>query len=225
MLCDTRPQDQPAKTNHFPIDTNINLKLRQAPMQDRRDFRNIDWKTFTEKLGDRLENKTLPEPIPSSQELSRNVKAITLAISETIDEVVPITKLTPFTKRWWNKDIAKLRQVMRSRVRLAYRHKDDRMHEAHEQHRRAHNEYADAIVKAKKDTWTKYLELLDNRTLWSASRPTTDGGGARIPDLTYKDKQGHSKQAVTNKDKAKTFYDTFFTKELDSEAATTQVTF
>ena len=124
-------------------------------------------------------------------------------------------------KRWWNKDIAKLRQVMRSRARLAYRHCEDRTHGAHEQHRQARNTYADAIAKAKKDTWVKFLETLDSNTIWTANKyalgPATDSGSVRIPDLVYKDEHNRNKLAATNEDKAKAFYDTFFTKRIDTE--------
>ena len=199
----------------------INLELRRAPTHEKRNFRNVDWKAFAEDLGERLKDITIPELVPSPAELIKGVETLTRVISQSIEEVVPVSRPTPFTKRWWNKDIAKLRQAMRSRVRLAYRHHNDRTHAAHKQHRQARNAYADAIAKAKKDTWTSFLENLNNQTIWTANKyalgPVTDGGCARIPDLTYKDDHGHTKLAATNEDKAKGFYDTFFTKEIDAE--------
>ena len=110
---------------------------------------------------------------------------------------------------------------MRSRARLAYRHCDDRTHGTHEQHRQARNAYADTIAKAKKDTWVKFLETLDSNTIWTANKyasgPATNGRSVRIPDLIYKDEHNRNKLAATNEDKAKVFYDTFFTKGMDTE--------
>ena len=132
------------------------LSGNQFPNRNKEEqFRDVDWSTFAEKLGDKLADMTIPELVASPVELLSNVESITLAISETIEDVVPISKPTPFMKRWWSKDIAQLRQVMRSRARLAYRHRSNRTHEAHELHRQARNNYAEAIARAKRNTWTE----------------------------------------------------------------------
>lgn len=73
-------------------------------------------------------------------------------------------------KRWWTKEISELRQIMRSRSRAAYRNRTNLNHPAHQEYKEAHNTYANAISKAKKDTWNAFLENLDEKSVWTAHK-------------------------------------------------------
>ena len=194
ITCDTKPYDQPPRTDHMPIDTTIDLELRRNTEKMRYDFRAINWDKFNETLANKIQNQVLSTTLTCSADLFDRIDLLNRIINETIEEEAPTTRPTSYTKRWWTKEISKLRQTMRSRNRAAYRNRTNLNHPAHQEYKEARNTYANAISKAKRDTWNAFLENLDEKSVWTVHKYTSsapnDGGQARVPDLIYKTRSG-----------------------------------
>ncbi|CDO75099.1 hypothetical protein BN946_scf185010.g24 [Trametes cinnabarina] len=108
-------------------------------------------------------------------------------LQATIDEHVPEAASTPYAKRWWLKDLSKMRKEKERLARLAHCHRADPAHPSHAEYRRYRNMYADNIQAAKNDYWKAWIDSVDGKTIWDANRflkrGATDGGGVRIPPI------------------------------------------
>ena len=97
-------------SDHYPIETILNLhpntRLTKEPPYN---FAKTDWKTLKTKLQEYL--PTLPEnnPLTTTNEIDEFATDLTNAISKAIEETTPRKKPSPFSKRWWNKELTKLR--------------------------------------------------------------------------------------------------------------------
>ena len=193
VKCTTVPSQRGAGTDHVPIDTVISLPVTHTSPTTSYNFRATDWDDFDEDLQQRLEAQPPPERIRCKDEFHRRVTSLTTSILDTIDQVVPKSKPSPHTKRWWNKDLDTLRKAKNWLNSLSYRFRFDRQHPSHDQLRDARNKFSDAIRNAKQSQWENFLEETSEGTLWTTAQyidsPTAGEGGAktRVPTLRAKD--------------------------------------
>ena len=133
---------------------------------------------------------------------------------ETIREIVPVSKPTPYSKRWWSKELTQMRRKVRKAGRDAYPVRQHRDHPIHELYQRLCNDYSEMIRKAKRSHWEKWLEEMDEHSIWTADKlvlgPSTDGGRACIPDLQTKGRYGNKTTLSDNAEKSKLLYQAFF---------------
>ena len=188
--CDTYPHWCPQKTDHMPIISKLDIEPLESTQIVKYNVRAMDWKEFRKALETRLEVVQLREEITTEEMLLDQIAKLDLAIKMSIKEVVPLSKPSPYTKRWWNKDLT----IMKKKERLArksYKRRAEDENPIHEEFRQARNLYSEAIRKAKDNHWVGWLEMLDKGGIWAANRLTsgagTDGGRNRIPTLLVKD--------------------------------------
>jgi hypothetical protein len=89
-------------TDCLPILTTLDLDLARAPPSMLKNFRNVDWEDFKKMLLEKLDKLTLPSHINTPSELK--------AIQETISSKVPTSSIGIKVKKWWTKELKKLRQ-------------------------------------------------------------------------------------------------------------------
>ena len=127
-----------------------------------------------------------------------------------------VSKLTPYSKRWWSTNLAKDRKATIKLARKAKQFWDHPDHPIHEAHHLQRNKYADYIKKAKADHWVDWLEDLNESSIWQAanfiSSLPTDAAKTRLPSLQVIDPATKctTKVAHTNKDKSQLMHATFF---------------
>jgi len=113
VKCKTRPDDQPPTADHFPITTHIDFPVKANPMQTPRNFRATDWDELKEILDEELLDLDPPRELNSKEELLEALDKLKAAITRTIDKVVPRRKPSPYTKRWWTKELEKARKKVK----------------------------------------------------------------------------------------------------------------
>lgn len=213
-LCAAAPADRPACTDHFPVQTVFDIPTEAAPARPRRDFRRVDWAEFDRSLAERLDARALPEKITSVAHFDSTLDALMSDLQETIAEHVPMAQDTPYIKRWWSKDLTKMRRQKEKLGRRSHRNRLDRQHPVHAEYRRFRNRYTDMIRAAKNDFWKAWIDSVDSWTIWDANRflkrGSTDGGSARIPPINVVGVDGQPAVLTDNGDKGKEFYNTFF---------------
>ncbi|TFK17097.1 hypothetical protein FA15DRAFT_605744 [Coprinopsis marcescibilis] len=103
------------------------------------------WPDFTAVLEEKL--NLLPEPveISSIKQFEDTLEALNLAVELTINKHVPETRQSPFTKRWWTKDLSSLRKTAVTLARTVNRHKSNMDHPSHKSYRLARNAYSKKI--------------------------------------------------------------------------------
>ena len=91
-----------------------------------------------------------------------------------IESEVPMAKLLPYTKRWWNPELNLLCKRKNKLASLSYKWRGLPNHHAHEEHKRVTKEYVNLIESAKRKHWESWLLSASNRDLWTANKYATD---------------------------------------------------
>ena len=212
--CEVEPSLRPTSTDHFPIITNILLLQERANTSPSYNYREADWDKFREKLRQKLSQTPAPPQINDIEQLTATTDQLTLAIQETTQETVQKSKPRPDAKRWWNSDLKKLKKDLNRLRSISYRNRALANHPSHQELKQKSNAYGEAIVQAKRQHWTNYLEEMTATDIWTANRfikePAGDGGCPRIPTLKIKDDTGLTKTINDNEEKSRIFAKTFF---------------
>ena len=108
-------------------------------------------------------------------------------MQDTICTTVQLSSPSPFSKRWWNKKLEKLKKEKNKLSGLSYRYRAVSSHSSHEEHRRVQNIYHEEITNAKQEHWATFLEDMTYGEIWVAncyiSSEGGNGGKTRIPTL------------------------------------------
>ncbi|KAF8593377.1 hypothetical protein BDV93DRAFT_419787, partial [Ceratobasidium sp. AG-I] len=167
--CDALRAPRIAATDHFAIHTILRLTTQQAGTVTRRCFKKTDWEKFEAALSARLVDSPTRK-IRSTAEFDTRLGELISAIQDTIAEHVPTVEESPHTKRWWNKDLKKMRKKRNKLSRRSERRRDEPHHPVHAQYKEAHAAYQAEIKRAKQECWEKYFDEATAEDLWSAHK-------------------------------------------------------
>ena len=213
IMCDTLTNSPGINTDHLPIITTIDLSLARAPSNPPRNFRDVDWEEFQKALSTRLEKIGAPTRIHTSVELDTACQKLTEAIQETIDGEVPRIDPKIRAKRWWTKELTKLRQEANRKGRKASKYRDWPEHRSHAERKEANKTFHKTLECTKRQHWQDWLEKADDPDIWTAHRytstPAGDGGRSRIPVLKVA-RDGQETITATNEEKSNMLAKTFF---------------
>jgi len=211
--CKTLPDQQGPNTDHFPILMEVDLITKRAPLQTIRNFKDVDWERFQEKLANKIQKWGVSSIIKTQSELDLECTRLTEALQKTIEEVVLQIRLGPQCRRWWTKELAGMRKSMLKARRAAYADKRNTDLQALSQFKEARRKFSNKIEHAKRNHWRDWLEQASDPDLWTAQKylnaPASDGGKTRIPDLKYT-ANGQQCTASDNQSKSKVLAKTFF---------------
>jgi len=213
ISCDTLPDQRGINTDHLPILTEMDLAADIVPVEDISNFRDVDWDEFRKELSVQLANLPQPAPIDKQEHLESCCESLTKAIQRTIETQVPVTNITPKSKRWWTKELTQLRRQSNKLGRQAYDRRHDPGHSIHGEYVAATKKYRRILDQTKDHHWRDWLEKGEDPDIWSAHRLTTlpwgDGGKTRIPVLNLKVGE-EVIRANTNQDKGRILAKGFF---------------
>ena len=188
-------------SDHHPIETILNLHPCPYGPEAQRpyNYSKTDWKAFERKLKDYLPTID-PATISTTKEIDQFAKDISEAIRQATAETTPRANICPFTKRWWSKDIEKLRkQAQRSRRRFI-KHERQEDEDRWKENRKTFHRKA---KESKRNTWQKFISKADERDIWIVNKYLNS-----IPTNTYiPTLEG---KAATNTQKTETLSKTFF---------------
>jgi hypothetical protein len=109
-------------------------------------------------------------------------------------EVVKRSKPRPDAKRWWNRELIKMRKGLNRLRSESYRFRAIADHPSHSELKTKSSAYGEAIIHAKRSHWANYLEEMTVNDIWTANKyirePIGDGGNPRIPTLKSKTQPG-----------------------------------
>ena len=215
-ICTTREDWRPVKTDHFPIITHVRAFVERTRARPRYDYRLVDWDEFNETLAARLKGIPNTGRIHTTEEADGRLRALEDALRETVNQHVPCTTSTPYSKRWWTRELTKERKEVKRMARKARAVAGMQGHPDIERYRIRRNEFAQAIRSAKQKHWNEWLSNIDQRSIWDAHRFTNsepaDGGSARIPVLRTQGQTAGAivEEASSNDSKAHLFHQMFF---------------
>ena len=218
ISCDTYPHLCPQKKDYLPIISMLELEIEEAIQVAKYNFRSANWEEFRKCLEDKFATVQIAENIPMEEAFYEHIARLDSAIKAVIKEHVLISNPSPYTKRWWTKNLVRMKKCKEQLARKSYRRRVADKDPVHEEFRQAWNTYSKAIHDTKRDHWIEWLETMDEEGLWAANRMVsgdgTDGGRNRILTLMVKDPVTKRiiKEARSNADKGKLLYQDFFPK-------------
>ncbi|KAF7372169.1 hypothetical protein MVEN_00076000 [Mycena venus] len=177
-------------SDHSSISCSFAIPLEHHSPPPRRNFRGADWDAFPELLESYLSRHPLPLlPLLSPTDIDAYVDALTAAVTTVLEAHVPLTRMSPYTRRWWNASLTALRRA----YNVAHHaiQKDDPADPSWKMMRAARNRYHSAIRRAKRAHWREYICELPRGNIWKAAKYALDPGSmsasSRIPDLVAPD--------------------------------------
>jgi len=214
LRCEVDSYLQPPCTDHFPIGTIVNIPQERTRVTPSRNFREVDWDAFQNRLQENLEDIPLPTHIRMLENLQQAAADLTTVLQKTIQDKVKLNKPCPHSKRWWNRDLHQLKKSLNKLSQTCMKQRVVPSHPSHEERRKLLNEYGEAIIKAKCQHWMDYLEEAADHELWTANRylrePTGDGGKTHIPTLKVRNERGIVREVNMNNEKAEISSKVFF---------------
>ena len=220
ISCDTQPDQWGINTDHLPIVTELDLKVIHAEEEEIPNFRNVDWEEFRKELSSQLNKHPPPAPITHQSQLDDSCASLTKAIQRTIEFQVPVTTLSPKSKRWWTKELTQLRRRANKLGRQSYNRRHDPENAVHGEHVSAAKNYRKTLEQTKTQHWRDWLENAEDPDIWAAHRLTSsscgDGGKSRIPALKYA-ANGEEATASINADKGRLLAKGFFPEKPPSD--------
>lgn len=111
ISCDTRAE-RPSTADHYPVITEIRLPHEIKQVTEAKNFKGMDWEKFRQALKERTKNIPKEENIENQAEFDRRYEALMAALVETIEELVTVTKISKFNKRWWTRELTELKKEM-----------------------------------------------------------------------------------------------------------------
>ena len=213
ITCDALSNSPGINTDHLLILSTLDLNLTRVPLAPPKNFRNVDWEEFEKALAARFDIEGTPTRIHSSEELKNACQKLTEAIQITIEDKVSTTEIGIKTKRWWTKELTKLRHEANKKGRKASKYREWPEHHSHNEKKEANRKFHKTLEHTKRQHWRDWLEKADDPDIWTAhkytSSPATDGGKSRIPVLKTIG-NGQEVTATTNKEKSRLLAKTFF---------------
>ena len=213
LTCDALADTPGINTDHLPILTTLDLSVARAPLNPLKIFCNVDWESFEKVLTGKLDRLGHQNRIHNPGELDDACQKLTKAIQDTIEEEVRSTSIGIKAKRWWTKELKKLRQEANKKGRQASIYGGWPEHHSHAEKKAAHKVYHRTMERTKRQHWRDWLEKAEDPDIWTAHRytasPVGDGGKSRIPVLTLT-RDGQTITATTNEDKSGMLAKSFF---------------
>jgi len=214
VKCDTSPEDRPPKADHYPIHTVINFPIQEAEPKPMWNYRATDWTKLRETLTANLDVIPPPQVLDTTNQLEDALEALTTAITDAMEAVIPKKKPSPHSKRWWTAELSKARTDTKRLARSAYRYRFQPDHPVHNEYQTARNGYASAIKAQRMNHWKNWLEKIGEQDIWTANRflasPPSDGGKSRIPALKTTNNDGEQIDVHNNGEKSKLLHKVFF---------------
>lgn len=170
ITCDTLPNTPGINTNHLPILTTLDLNLTRVQPNPPRNFRDVNWEDFEKELAARLDRLGPQTRIRTPGELETACQKLTKVIQETINEKVPEPVAGIKAKKWWMKELTKLRQEANRAGRKASKYRDWLEHRSHKERKEAHKLFHKTLKHTKRQHWRDWLE---EQMIQTSGQPTS----------------------------------------------------
>ncbi|KAF5327397.1 hypothetical protein D9619_004072 [Psilocybe cf. subviscida] len=218
LISCTVSAERHVKTDHYGIETILNIEKTPAELPPVKNWRMVDWKEFTIVLQRSIEDAGLSTgPIHTEEYFTRRTESLIKCLQETIEKVVPESRPSSYARKWWNRDLDTMRKRKKELSKTAKANRALPDHPIHSQLQRHLNNYSKAIEKAKVDHWEEFLTNASTADMWIANgylkSPVGDAGRPRIPSLKATALDSTASTVDTNEKKAELLAASFFPKK------------
>jgi hypothetical protein len=102
-------------SDHRAIETSFDVEVPDHAAQPRLLFENAAWNAIKERIDKALHDR------PACGDVQKQADRLMQVVLEVVNTLTPKAKPSPYEKRWWTRDLTKLRQVYtywRNRARV-----------------------------------------------------------------------------------------------------------
>ncbi|KAJ7146689.1 hypothetical protein C8R44DRAFT_587886, partial [Mycena epipterygia] len=139
----------------------------------RHNFRAAEWKDFPACLGKHIASRPpLALPLSSPAAIDAYTDSFTQSMVSAIEELVPLSRASPYTHRWWTKAVLSPLRAAYSRAHRAI--KEDRDDPSWTAMRAAKNAYLSAIPREKRTHWRQYVGDAPRANIYKVSKYALD---------------------------------------------------
>ncbi|KAJ6568289.1 hypothetical protein DFH09DRAFT_803811, partial [Mycena vulgaris] len=104
ISCDAYPHRTPGTTDHFPVISVIDMVPPAKVTGKRRNWRAGDWEGMREMLEDELKGEPEVRGYASVEDVLGGIARLDVVVLRCVDKHIPLSKLSPHSKRWWKKE-------------------------------------------------------------------------------------------------------------------------
>ena len=154
-------------SDHRAIDTAFSLAMPTPTTQPKQMFKDAPWQEIREKVAYQIAAQETPENENDVESILRRMMNI---VTTVVEEKVPKSKPSRYTKPWWTKELTSLRKTyttLRNRATATGRAGIENKN-IHEQAKTALHQFRSAIRAAKRSHWKSFLDEQTN--VWKAAR-------------------------------------------------------
>ncbi|KAJ7918900.1 hypothetical protein B0H13DRAFT_1502454, partial [Mycena leptocephala] len=169
ISCDAYPARTPGKTDHFAIIMEIDLVPPRRVVEERLNWRETDWEEFGKMLAEELAAVEDVEGY-AGVEVTAAIEALDAALWRCVAKHVPVSKVSPHSKRWWTGELAEAKKAKEKLARKSYRQRDVPAAPIHEEFRRARNDFSAMLKKARDKCWLEWLEGVDESDVFAVGK-------------------------------------------------------
>ena len=94
-------------------------------------YYDVNWEDIRTTLAEKMTTGHTPSPLDTKDQLDWAAEALESVVNTTLEELVPRARPSPYTKRWWTKELTQLRHkltTLRNRVTTLKRWNQDTTH-------------------------------------------------------------------------------------------------
>jgi hypothetical protein len=139
----------------MPVLSRLEIMPGRTDFEAKFNYKLTDWAEFHETLEARLTELPEPEELTTTAQFHATLERLDLVIKAAITKHVPMSKPSPYSKRWWTKELAALKKVKEKLARRLYERRAADEDPIHEAFRQARNSYSEAIRITKAEHWTE----------------------------------------------------------------------
>ena len=99
--------------DHMPIISILEIEPEKALQSAKYNYRAMDWNEFRNSLKINLATIQVMEEFKTTEAFQQQIERLDTAIKATIKDQVPVSKPSPYTKRWWTKDLTCMKNIKR----------------------------------------------------------------------------------------------------------------
>jgi endonuclease/exonuclease/phosphatase family metal-dependent hydrolase len=190
-------------SDHRAIQTIFDIEMPEKNTTQRLLFKNAPWTLIEARVEDNL------RPLPWAVDVQTQTDQLMRVVIEAIHELTPRAQPPPYAKRWWTKDLTRLRRAYtfwRNQAR-AQRRAGQARPDLERRAKEAAKEYHDTIRSQKKAHWDDFLA--EDVNIWKAAKylePSKDTMGDKVPPL----KRGNGSMTKDKAEQADELLGTFF---------------
>ena len=177
-------------------------------------MRKANFADLNEKLRTHLEMRSPAARINRREDIDGAAESLVSIIKETIEEEIPLSKPSPYAKRWWTKELTELKKEKNRISNLSYKQHGLPDAPIHAMHKEATRKLCHRIDEVKKEHWSNWLEEASPRDIYIANNYITnapsDYTNARIPSLKRSNPTGTNTTTDTNPGKVTELATAFF---------------